>query len=97
MPLKGVWFYIQKLLKLVGYSLELAGHHCDFVLYKLTGKNVGQYGLSEHTDINPIMVRGTATAPETAQVEEDGRTTENRLFVDTVSRRSQSTEQGQSI
>ena len=31
-------------------------HMADFVVYKLTGKNVGQYGLSSHVDRDPINV-----------------------------------------
>jgi hypothetical protein len=33
---------------------DLILHLVDFIQYKWTGKNVGQYGLSEHTDQNPI-------------------------------------------
>lgn len=46
---------------------DLILHLVDFIQYKWTGKNVGQYGLSEHTDKNPIIVRSSEELHKTVR------------------------------
>lgn len=48
------WFQVEA--HSVGGLSNFIAHMIDWVYYKCTGKNVGQYGLSEHIDSNPINV-----------------------------------------
>ncbi len=41
-------------------------HIRDYVLYRLTGKNVGPWGLSAHVDTRPMMLRPPNTTPSRA-------------------------------
>jgi hypothetical protein len=36
--------------------INVLAHLMDYVVHKVTGKNVGQYGISEHLDANPIKI-----------------------------------------
>ncbi|AZL15010.1 hypothetical protein EF513_00295 [Rickettsiales endosymbiont of Stachyamoeba lipophora] len=46
------------LIKILHSIKELILHMCDYIVYKATGKNVGQYGLSEHTEHHkPIRIK----------------------------------------
>lgn len=47
------WFQLEA--HSMGGIKNFIGHLIDFIKYKLTGKNVGQYGLSEHVDSKPIQ------------------------------------------
>jgi hypothetical protein len=51
------WFQVEA--HSVGGLSNFIAHMIDWVYYKCTGKNVGQYGLSEHIDSNPINVKKT--------------------------------------
>lgn len=50
------WFQLERNSTGTGL-MNLILHLLDFIAYKLTGKNVGQYGLSEHLDNKPINVK----------------------------------------
>jgi hypothetical protein len=41
-------------------------HIRDYVLYRLTGKNVGPWGLSAHVDTRPMLLRPPNTTPSRA-------------------------------
>lgn len=47
------WFQLES--HSLGGIKNLIGHLIDFVKYRISSKNVGQYGLSKHVDSNPIM------------------------------------------
>ncbi|WP_375331350.1 hypothetical protein [Candidatus Tisiphia endosymbiont of Oplodontha viridula] len=48
------WFQLEA--HSIGGLSNFVKHMIDYVTYVLTGKNVGQYGLSEHVDSKPITL-----------------------------------------
>jgi hypothetical protein len=48
------WFQLEA--HSTGGLKNLIGHLVDYIYYKCTGKNVGQYGLSQHVDSKPIDI-----------------------------------------
>jgi hypothetical protein len=48
------WFQLEA--HSTGGLKNLIGHLVDYIYYKCTGKNVGQYGLSQHIDSKPIDI-----------------------------------------
>ncbi|MDR0329149.1 MAG: hypothetical protein LBH99_00485 [Rickettsia sp.] len=49
------WFQLEA--HSIGGLSNFVKHMIDYVTYVLTGKNVGQYGLSEHVDSKPITLK----------------------------------------
>ncbi|WP_425362643.1 hypothetical protein [Candidatus Tisiphia endosymbiont of Hybos culiciformis] len=48
------WFQLEA--HSIGGISNFVKHMVDYITYVLTGKNVGQYGLSEHVDSKPIIL-----------------------------------------
>jgi hypothetical protein len=48
------WFQVEA--HSIGGLKNFIAHLIDYIQYKITGKNVGQYGFSKHVDSNPIDV-----------------------------------------
>lgn len=58
------WFQLEA--HAIGGELSnFVKHMIDYVTYVLTGKNVGQYGLSEHVDSKPITLNAKAVQEKT--------------------------------
>ena len=47
-----------------GGIYNLLAHLIDYITYKITGKNVGQYGISDNLDSNPITIDKNITTPK---------------------------------
>ena len=52
---KGTWFQLEKSPFNAINPLSYITHGFDFLCYRITGMNVGPYGLSRHTDKNPMV------------------------------------------
>jgi hypothetical protein len=57
--------------------INVLAHLMDFVVYKVTGKNVGQYGISEHLDSKPIEISKDITEALQAVKEQSHSKTSN--------------------
>ncbi|MFP3018491.1 MAG: hypothetical protein ACEY3E_06400 [Candidatus Tisiphia sp.] len=57
------WFQLEA--HCIGGLSNFIKHMIDYVTYVLTGKNVGQYGLSEHVDSKPITLNAKEVKEKT--------------------------------
>ncbi|WP_341757633.1 hypothetical protein [Candidatus Tisiphia endosymbiont of Ditula angustiorana] len=57
------WFQLEA--HSIGGLSNFVKHMIDYVTYVLTGKNVGQYGLSEHVDSKPITLNSKEVKEKT--------------------------------
>jgi hypothetical protein len=57
------WFQLEA--HSIGGLSNFVKHMIDYVTYVLTGKNVGQYGLSEHVDSKPITLNAKEVKKKT--------------------------------
>ncbi|MDR0774950.1 MAG: hypothetical protein LBE72_06645 [Rickettsia sp.] len=57
------WFQLEA--HSIGGLSNFVKHMIDYVTYVLTGKNVGQYGLSEHVDSKPITLNAKEVKEKT--------------------------------
>ncbi len=90
------WFQLEA--HSIGGISNFIKHMVDYVTYVLTGKNVGQYGLSEHVDSKPIILNAKqinqktkkGTSPTTTnfvkKIEEERQITKATLSKNTVGR-----------
>ncbi len=62
------WFQLEA--HSMGGIKNFIGHMIDYIKYKISGKNVGQYGLSAHIDSNPIEVTKNQAREKMAGVKE---------------------------
>ena len=62
---RGTWFQLEKSPFNSRNPISYITHGFDFLCYRITGMNVGPYGLSCHTDKNPMVLR-QAKQPATA-------------------------------
>ena len=53
-PSGKTWFQLER--HSVGSLKNFLWHIADYIHYKISGKNVGQYGVSEHVDSKPIQI-----------------------------------------
>ncbi|WP_341749027.1 hypothetical protein [Candidatus Tisiphia endosymbiont of Sialis lutaria] len=90
------WFQLEA--HSIGGIKNFVKHMVDYITYVLTGKNVGQYGLSEHVDSNPIVLDAKQVNQKTKKqaslttsnfvkkIEEERHRTKSGLSKNTVER-----------
>ncbi|OZG31241.1 hypothetical protein [Rickettsia endosymbiont of Culicoides newsteadi] len=90
------WFQLEA--HSIGGIKNFVKHMVDYITYVLTGKSVGQYGLSEHVDSNPIVLDAKQVNQKTKKqaslttsnfvkkIEEERHRTKSGLSKNTVER-----------